>query len=179
LKSIFLAYFAFVMLIWTFLTTELISLSTAIGIALAIGAGLTVIKALSYYLKATGFDNVLEKPQRFYSVFQSFFALFLFIPYFFFLILKSAINVIWLVFTPHDVKPGIVEYKTSLDDPYSITLLASLITLTPGTMTIDYNVADSNLFVHALCIRDRDDRICMESDIEHLEDWVRRILTWL
>ncbi|MFP4457075.1 MAG: Na+/H+ antiporter subunit E [Clostridia bacterium] len=179
MKSIFLAYFIFVLLIWTFLTTELFSIGTAIGIVLAIVTGVIVVKALSYYLKSLGFDNILEKSQGPLSLIKSFGALSLFIPYFIFLIMRSAINVIWLVFVPHNIKPGIVEYKTELNDPYSITLLASLITLTPGTMTIDYDTDKHNLFVHALCIRNREDRICMESDISQLENWVKRVITWL
>ncbi len=179
MKSIFLSYFAFVLLIWTFLTTEIISVSTAIGLVLAALAGTVVIKALTYYLKASGFDNVLVKPQSILSVIKSFLSVIVFIPHFFILILMSAYTVITLVFTPHDVKPGIIEYHTELNDPYSITLLASLITLTPGTMTIDYDTNKHNLFVHALCIRDRQERVSIESDIKELEKWVRRILTWL
>jgi multicomponent Na+:H+ antiporter subunit E len=59
--------------------------------------------------------------------------------YIFFLILeiyKAGFVTILKVFTGK-INPGIVDIETSLEDDFSIIILANSITLTPGTVTID------------------------------------------
>ncbi|RMD85669.1 MAG: hypothetical protein D6815_01355 [Candidatus Dadabacteria bacterium] len=53
-----------------------------------------------------------------------------------------------------DVQPGILTYPTRLTENWSITLLANLITLTPGTLTVDVWGDRRTLFVHTLDVRD-------------------------
>jgi multicomponent Na+:H+ antiporter subunit E len=57
------------------------------------------------------------------------------------------LNVMWLVFRPRiDIRPGIVEIKTSLQSPMGRLALANSITLTPGTLVVD--IRGDSLFVH-------------------------------
>lgn len=56
-----------------------------------------------------------------------------------------------------------------LSDP-QITLLANLITMTPGTLSIDVTDDRSKLFIHAMFVRDADG---LRRTIEH--DLVRRV----
>jgi multicomponent Na+:H+ antiporter subunit E len=63
----------------------------------------------------------------------------------------SAIKVALLVVQPRmDLKPGILKFPLRLETDASITLLANLITLTPGTLTIDASEDRRFLWVHAL-----------------------------
>jgi multicomponent Na+:H+ antiporter subunit E len=64
---------------------------------------------------------------------------------------KSAWNVAVTVMSPRmNVKPGIFAYPLTVDRDFEITLLANLITLTPGTLSVDVSDDRKTLYVHAL-----------------------------
>ncbi|WP_223477138.1 Na+/H+ antiporter subunit E [Oricola indica] len=63
----------------------------------------------------------------------------------------SSVRVAKLVLTPNmNLKPGIFAYPLKVDRDFEITLLANLITLTPGTLSVDVSDDRRFLFVHAL-----------------------------
>ncbi|MCW5732216.1 MAG: Na+/H+ antiporter subunit E [Alphaproteobacteria bacterium] len=53
-------------------------------------------------------------------------------------------------------RPGIVAVPIDLNDDLQITMLANLITLTPGTMSVDVSDDRKLIYVHAMDIGDRD-----------------------
>ncbi|MDE1994111.1 MAG: Na+/H+ antiporter subunit E [Rhizobiaceae bacterium] len=70
---------------------------------------------------------------------------------------KSAWAVAVTVMSPHmDVKPGIFAFPLTVDRDFEITLLANLITLTPGTLSVDVSDDRKTLYVHALDCSDPD-----------------------
>lgn len=52
------------------------------------------------------------------------------------------------------LKPAFVTVPLDLDDPFVATLLASIVSLTPGTVSIDIDTAAKALYVHALHVED-------------------------
>ncbi|KQT45288.1 hypothetical protein ASG43_13090 [Aureimonas sp. Leaf454] len=63
----------------------------------------------------------------------------------------SAATVVRAVVKPRlDVKPGLVEVPVTLRRDGEISLLACLITLTPGTLSVDLSEDRRSLLVHAL-----------------------------
>lgn len=63
----------------------------------------------------------------------------------------SAWKVAVLVASPRMVlKPGIFAFPLTVDRDFEITLLANLITLTPGTLSVDVSADRKVLYVHAL-----------------------------
>ncbi|MGE6743354.1 Na+/H+ antiporter subunit E [Allorhizobium pseudoryzae] len=63
----------------------------------------------------------------------------------------SAWKVAVLVTRPTlDVKPGIFAFPLTVDRDFEITLLANLITLTPGTLSVDVSEDRTLLYVHAI-----------------------------
>jgi multicomponent Na+:H+ antiporter subunit E len=63
----------------------------------------------------------------------------------------SAWRVALLVLSPEmPVKPGIIAYPLTVDRDFEIALLANLITLTPGTLSVDVSADRRVLFVHAI-----------------------------
>ncbi|WP_117190545.1 Na+/H+ antiporter subunit E [Rhizobium terrae] len=63
----------------------------------------------------------------------------------------SAWKVAVLVTSPRmDLKPGIFAFPLTVDRDFEITLLANLITLTPGTLSVDVSEDRRMLFVHAI-----------------------------
>jgi multicomponent Na+:H+ antiporter subunit E len=64
---------------------------------------------------------------------------------------KSAWAVTTTVLSPTmEVKPGIFAYPLTVSRDFEITLLANLITLTPGTLSVDVSDDRKTLYVHAL-----------------------------
>lgn len=77
----------------------------------------------------------------------------------------SAVRVALVVIRPDInkvVRPAIVAVPLSLTSDYEITILANLITLTPGTLSVDVSADKKLLYVHALYM---DDREAMIADI--------------
>lgn len=87
----------------------------------------------------------------------------------------STLKVAWEVVTPDDKRrPGIVAVPLDAKTDNEITLLANLITLTPGTMTMDVSVCRTVMYVHAMFVGDRDD---LRREIK--EGFERRVLALL
>lgn len=75
-------------------------------------------------------------------------------------LLLSNIAIVKIVLKPKlDMSPGIFALKTDLTKDWQITLLSSLITLTPGTLVIDVSEDNKTLFVHAMDIGEVEDEI--------------------
>ena len=66
-------------------------------------------------------------------------------------LIVSAWRVAKLVLSPTMVlKPGIFAHPLKVDQDFEITLLANLITLTPGTLSVDVSEDRRFLFIHAI-----------------------------
>ena len=84
----------------------------------------------------------------------------------------SAWKVAVLVARPNmALKPGIFAFPLTVDRDFEITLLANLITLTPGTLSVDVSEDRRVLYVHAL---DCSDPVGARRDIA--EGFERKIL---
>lgn len=69
----------------------------------------------------------------------------------------SALQVAWLVVQPRPrLRPGFIAYPLTLTSDVQIALLANLITLTPGTLSVDVSDDRRTLFIHALDVPDRE-----------------------
>ncbi len=69
----------------------------------------------------------------------------------------SAWRVALLVLAPRiKINPGIIEYPLTVDRDFEITLLANLITLTPGTLSVDVSPDRKLLYVHCIDVPDPD-----------------------
>lgn len=70
---------------------------------------------------------------------------------------RSSLRVAQLVLSPRmTLKPGIFSFSLTADRDVEITLLANLITLTPGTLSVDVSEDRRTLFIHALDCSDPD-----------------------
>ena len=76
--------------------------------------------------------------------------------YFLYEMLKANIQVAYEVMTTNlHMKPGIVKLELEAKTDLEITLLASLIALTPGTLVIDVSDDRSVMYVHGMYLEDR------------------------
>ncbi|WP_042352180.1 Na+/H+ antiporter subunit E [Bacillus massiliigorillae] len=70
-------------------------------------------------------------------------------------LILSNIAVLKVILKPKlDIKPGIFALETELKQPWEITTLANLITLTPGTFVIEVSEDNKTLYVHAMDLND-------------------------
>ena len=77
---------------------------------------------------------------------------------FFYELLLSAFRVAALVLSPNlkaKLKPGIIAFPLTAKSDVEITLLANLITLTPGTLSVDVSEDRTKLYVHAISVPDK------------------------
>ena len=66
---------------------------------------------------------------------------------------KANVHVAYIVIHPKlPIKPGIVKIKSALKKDAALTVLANSITLTPGTLTIDVNPENHDLYIHRIDI---------------------------
>lgn len=74
-------------------------------------------------------------------------------------LIVSAVRVAVLVLRPNmnrHLKPGIIAFPLTVTRDAEITLLANMITLTPGTLSVDVSDDRKVLYVHAVSVSDRD-----------------------
>lgn len=82
-------------------------------------------------------------------------AILLFALYFLWQLLLANIRVAITVLSPRlPLRPAIIAVPLDVRSPAAITLLANLITLTPGTLSLDVSSDRRTLYVHALFVRD-------------------------
>ncbi|MGF7183954.1 multicomponent Na+:H+ antiporter subunit E [Desulfitispora alkaliphila] len=68
--------------------------------------------------------------------------------------------VIRVVLSPGmNIKPGIISYPLDVEDDFHITLLANMISLTPGTLSMYVSDDNKYLYIHVMDIKDKDEVI--------------------
>lgn len=86
----------------------------------------------------------------------------------------SSLFVAWDIITPKDLmKPGFVEVPIDLKSDTSIIMLANLISMTPGSLTVDMTPDRKKIYVHAMYLYDREKFIAKIKN--ELEDRIRLI----
>jgi multicomponent Na+:H+ antiporter subunit E len=69
----------------------------------------------------------------------------------------SALRVAWLAVQPRiRIRPAIIAYPLTVTSDAQITLLANMITLTPGTLSVDVSEDRKWLYVHAIDIESKE-----------------------
>lgn len=121
-------------LAWAAVTGSFTFLNLAFGFVLAMGT-------LSLIREQVGSVGYFSRARRVISLFVLFV----------YELILSAWRVATLVLSPRmDLKPGIFAYPLKVDRDFEITLLANLITLTPGTLSVDVSDDRRTLYVHAI-----------------------------
>ncbi len=73
--------------------------------------------------------------------------------YFIYELIVANIKVAYDIITPrHRMKPAIIAFPLTIDRDYEITILANMITLTPGTLSLDVSTDKKVLYVHSMYV---------------------------
>ncbi len=97
-------------------------------------------------------------------------------PVFLWKVLLSGINIAFLALKPTmDFWPGIVRVEGGMRTVTGTALFANLLTLTPGTLTIDYDERGDALYIHWIDVTSY-----READFDYrvtsgLREWMKRI----
>lgn len=127
-------------LVWTFISGELTIFNFALGFAL----GYLILLIAQPLLPVTHYAQRLWYVLDLLVVFLLDLAL-------------SSFKVAWDIITPDDdLEPGVIAVPLDVKTELEITVLANLISLTPGTLTLDHSSDRKYLFVHMMHIDNRD-----------------------
>lgn len=112
-----------------------------------------------------GHDGYFGKLPRFFG----------FLGFYLWDLVKSNAIIAYDVLTPtHYMKPGVIGIPLDAKTDLEITVLANLITMTPGTLSLDVSPDRKTLYVHAMYIDDPDR---LRADLK--ENYERRVLELL
>ncbi|SDM83537.1 multicomponent Na+:H+ antiporter subunit E [Fictibacillus solisalsi] len=133
----------FIGVIWMFLSENYLFGSYVSGFIVGIG----LIYLLNRYI-----------PDEFYllKVWAIIKLIFLFIKE---LILANFDVLKWIYKPKMDFRPGIIALPTDLKTNWEINLLANLITLTPGTLSVDVSRDQRFIYIHAIDLPDTNETI--------------------
>ncbi|MBQ0832308.1 Na+/H+ antiporter subunit E [Marinobacter sp.] len=65
-------------------------------------------------------------------------------------IVVASCSVAWLILSTRAPRPAFISYPLKLEHPLAISILASTISLTPGTVSADISDDNKTLLIHAL-----------------------------
>lgn len=75
-------------------------------------------------------------------------------------LIKANLEVVRIVVSPKiDIHPGFYAYPSDLEEEWEVSLLSSLITLTPGTVVVAISEDYSIIYIHGLDMEDADEEI--------------------
>ncbi|WP_162453161.1 Na+/H+ antiporter subunit E [Phytoactinopolyspora mesophila] len=98
--------------------------------------------------------------------------LLVFVGYFAYALVVASLWVAWDVLTPRQrLRAGIVAMPMQGRTPMEMTLMANLVSLTPGTLSVTINAEPNVLYVHGMY---QDDA---EAFRQELQDFERRMLS--
>lgn len=147
----------FMAIVWVFLTGDLNIINFFEGFIVSFIILFVIRKSLPN-------DNYFTKIPKVIS----------FIIYFMKELIMSNLMLAYDILTPTDyMTPGIVAIELDAKTDFEITLLASLITLTPGTLSIDISDDKSKLYIHSVYIKNKDVELLKHSIKDGME---RRLL---
>jgi multicomponent Na+:H+ antiporter subunit E len=87
-------------------------------------------------------------------------------------VVLSALRIAHDVLTPtHHMRPGVIGIPLDAKTDAEITLLANIVTLTPGTLSLDVSEDRRTLYIHAMYLDDLD-----QARLHVKEEFERRLL---
>ncbi|OIJ16656.1 Na+/H+ antiporter subunit E [Anaerobacillus alkalilacustris] len=118
------------------------------------------VEFLIGYVVGLGLLFVLRRFLQFDFYFRRVIAIFKLISMFLWELILANIEMVKIVLSPKlDIQPGIVAVPTKLKTDWEVTLLSSLISLTPGTLSMNFSDDGKTIFVHSIHVPDKEKMI--------------------
>lgn len=88
--------------------------------------------------------------------------------YFLWELVVASLQVVWEIITPRDhTKPGVVAVHTRSPVPGHVTAVASMVSLIPGTLSLEIDAATMTIYIHVLHLHSFDET---RQSVRQLED---------
>lgn len=156
-----LVIFAVLMFVWVFLNNSFEPL------ILLVGAAVSVVISILLCSRCDVFKDFKWTP-------KAFFYSFIYVIVFLFELIKSNIDVAIRVLKPSlPINPGIVKTKTVLTSKMGKMILSNSITLTPGTLSIDFD--GDILYIHWIDVESEDIQVATEKIVKKFENILVKI----
>lgn len=98
----------------------------------------------------------------------------IFVPWFIYKVFSASLDVALIVLNPRrKIEPAVVLVPIATRDKRLITLVGCLLTLTPGTLALDYRARTGEMFVHVLDTQSLDS---VQGAIAEIE---QRLMRWV
>lgn len=136
----------------------------------------SLVSALSAFLFYDMFFRVssIHLPLREYFLRLTLFLFF--IPIFIYETFMSSLEIARYAFHPSPTfSPGIIKVKTHIKNITGIAILANLITLTPGTLTLDFDPSERCFLVHCIDVFTEQEVEVHQTTLGRFERWMGRI----
>ena len=105
-------------------------------------------------------NSKLQNMRKLFSFIVRIIRAVLFIFYYLKELVLSSLYVAYDIITPKDLmKPGIVEVPVDLKNDTAIIAFANLISMTPGSLTMDMSPDKKKIYVHAMYLHDKEEFI--------------------
>ncbi|MFK7804445.1 MAG: Na+/H+ antiporter subunit E [Anaerolineae bacterium] len=131
--------------IWVFLTGELswgnVGFASFLSLLLVFTSGRRM--QVSYF-----------QPRKGFNIFKYLVTLARFSLFFLGQLVIAGSTVFWSILNPRGLQPGVIAVPLDVKSRPEITLLANLITLTPGTLTLDVSTDRRVMYVHTIDFED-------------------------
>ncbi|WP_280768542.1 Na+/H+ antiporter subunit E [Salipaludibacillus daqingensis] len=120
----------------------------------------TMVEFMLGYIVGVVLLYILRRFLFFDFYFRRVIALFKLLFLFTYKLVLSNIDVTKIVLSPKmNIQPGIIAVPTKLKTDWEVTLLANLISLTPGTLTMNFSENGRTLYVHSIHVPDKEKAI--------------------
>ncbi len=156
-------------LYWIILSSSFEIPSLLIGLILSLGVSLFTYELFTKDIRGKG--NLVERILMFLLIYVPE-LIFIYV----FRLIEANANVARHVLLM-DIRPGIVKIKTDLRSDMGITALANLITLTPGTLTVDVKetLEGNTLYVHWIDVKTFSSKRAGDIIKGGLDKWLEKI----
>ncbi|NJP36527.1 Na+/H+ antiporter subunit E [Alkalicoccus luteus] len=120
----------------------------------------TIVHFVFGYIVGLGMLFFLRRFLRFDFYFRRVYAFIKLLLLFAYKLIEANWDLIKIILRPKmDITPGIIAVPTELKTDWEKTLLANLISLTPGTLTMDFSEDGDILYIHAINVPDKEKAI--------------------
>lgn len=101
------------------------------------------------------------------------FKIFGFVAFYLFKLVESNLIVAWDIITPKmKTKPGFMTYDIRLQSNFGILLFSNLVSMTPGTLSVDLTNDKKKLLVHVLYLSNEDK---IRSELDTIQQKIQQI----
>jgi multicomponent Na+:H+ antiporter subunit E len=157
-----LGTFVIIIAVWFALLGDLAPVNLTLGFVLAVLVNAFFQRTLGRYISTNILRQLLVG--------------FAYLPLFLLEIFQASLRLTVYTLSPRPaLKPAIVQLPIQLESPMAMTMLGIMITLTPGTLTLDLDPDKKLMWIHWYNMTTTNESRIKEKAFANMEQWAERI----